>query len=303
MARPIKRTVDYFPHQVNHGKTIFILERRWGNDGYAFWFRLLEMLGNADGHFIDCRDPADWEFLAAKTGLSSETASEILNCLSLLEAIDAQLWENRIIWCQHFVDGVADAYRKRKCPVPTREDAEQACFGQICEFPAEETQFPMVSGVGNTQTKLNEIKEEEKPLGEAAAPPPPDVPIGDIVALWVEMLPSLPKPDPTGKTLCSQIRARWKERRERRDMGWWREYFELISLSDFLCGRVKDFQATLIWATGPKNMEKVLQKGYGNGRSHQEGPGAAGAVSGRGTHADAVARADYSRGGDKLPTY
>lgn len=45
MARPKKQTVDYFPHFVKGGRTIFILENKFGNDGYAFWFKLLEILG------------------------------------------------------------------------------------------------------------------------------------------------------------------------------------------------------------------------------------------------------------------
>ena len=51
MTRPMKKGVDYFPHACVHGQTMFILEQRWGNDGYAFWFKLLEMLGTTEGHF------------------------------------------------------------------------------------------------------------------------------------------------------------------------------------------------------------------------------------------------------------
>ena len=46
MARPKKQTVDYFPHIIKQGKTMTILENRFGNDGYAFWFKLLEILGS-----------------------------------------------------------------------------------------------------------------------------------------------------------------------------------------------------------------------------------------------------------------
>jgi len=48
MARPNKQGVDYFPHFVNHGKTMFILEEKFGNNGYAFWFKLLELLGKEE---------------------------------------------------------------------------------------------------------------------------------------------------------------------------------------------------------------------------------------------------------------
>jgi len=47
MARPRKQTVDYFPHDtdVSSGKTLTILQSKYGNDGYAFWFKLLRMPG------------------------------------------------------------------------------------------------------------------------------------------------------------------------------------------------------------------------------------------------------------------
>ena len=62
MARPMKRTVEYFPHRVEHHKTMFIIEERYGNDGYALWFKLLERLGATDGHCLDLNDATELEF-------------------------------------------------------------------------------------------------------------------------------------------------------------------------------------------------------------------------------------------------
>ncbi len=90
MARPKKQTVDYFPHVCNHGKTMYILEQKYGNDGYSFWFKLLEMLGNAEGHYIDLNDDVSWEFLQAKTMLSDSLCQDILNLLAKLGAIDKE---------------------------------------------------------------------------------------------------------------------------------------------------------------------------------------------------------------------
>ena len=67
MARPIKNKVDYFPHVTQTGKTIAILEARWGNDGYAFWFKTLELLGSSEGFSYDCNKLSDWEYLLSKT--------------------------------------------------------------------------------------------------------------------------------------------------------------------------------------------------------------------------------------------
>ena len=43
MSRPRKNIVDYFPHIARSGKTVFILEQEFGNDGYAALFKILEI--------------------------------------------------------------------------------------------------------------------------------------------------------------------------------------------------------------------------------------------------------------------
>jgi hypothetical protein len=120
MARPIKETVDYFPHQCIHRKTMFIIEEKYGNNGYAFWFKLLEMLGASPSHVIDCRNNGQMEFLQAKTHLDEVTTNSLLNLLAKLQAIDPELWGIKVIWCQNFVDGIADVYKNRKKEPPTK---------------------------------------------------------------------------------------------------------------------------------------------------------------------------------------
>jgi len=123
MARPKTNTVAYFPHDAHaaEGDTLTILQGKWGNDGYAFWFRLLEKLCLTEGHFIDCSNPVKWQLLLAKTRLTNGTGEEIMNTLVELEAIDPELWQaKRIIWCQNLVNNITDAYRNRKRPMPEK---------------------------------------------------------------------------------------------------------------------------------------------------------------------------------------
>ena len=124
MARPKKNKVDYFPHMVTSGKTLYILEQKWGNDGYAFWFKLLEIIGDTEGHYFCTENDADWEFLIAKTHVTGETASEILETLAKLNAIDPELWEKNIIWSQNFIDNIQDVYLKRRLSVPKKPLSE-----------------------------------------------------------------------------------------------------------------------------------------------------------------------------------
>lgn len=128
MARPKKAIVDYFPHYVNHGKTMFTLETKYGNNGYAFWFKLLEILGSTEHHYINCNDADTWEYLLAKTKTDEGFAVEILGLLSKLNSIDGELWSQKIIRSQNFIDNLATVYSRREVDVYTKEDVMGLCI-------------------------------------------------------------------------------------------------------------------------------------------------------------------------------
>jgi hypothetical protein len=113
MSKPKKTTVDYFPHYVDHGKTLFNLQSIYGNDGYAFWFKTLELLGKTENHYYDCNDKGDWRYLLSYTNFSEEKANEILKLLAELRAIDNELWEMRIIFSEKFIDNLQQLYSRR----------------------------------------------------------------------------------------------------------------------------------------------------------------------------------------------
>jgi hypothetical protein len=122
MARPIKQGLDYFSHDTHiSGKTIFTLEQNFGNDGYAFWFKLLEILGEQNDLFYDCNNTANWLYLVSKMKISAEKTEEIMKLLVDLEAIDRELWEQkRVIWCQNFVNRQIPLFEKRKQKLPQK---------------------------------------------------------------------------------------------------------------------------------------------------------------------------------------
>jgi len=157
VARPTKQTVDYFPHIIKNGKTITILENKFGNDGYAFWFKLLEILGSTEGHFYEYTNTTDKEFLHARTLVSEETAKEILDLLADLTAIDPELWQENIIWSDNFVDNIEDAYSRRKVNVPHKPTVKEV-NDNINE---SEEGLSEVSDNINPQSKVNESKVNE----------------------------------------------------------------------------------------------------------------------------------------------
>ena len=172
MARPHKQTVDYFPHNSNasSGKTIYILESKFGNDGYAFWFKLLEILANSEGHFYDARNPVAWEFLLAKTHVTEEIGNQIMNLLISLDAIDSDLWGKNIIWSQNLVDNITDVYRNRTTGIPTKPSLNGSSplstsdSAVIVDENLVSDVENLVSDVDNPQTKLYYTKVNNKDI-------------------------------------------------------------------------------------------------------------------------------------------
>ena len=175
MARPKKESVDYFPHYCEHGKTVFILENNFGNDGYAFFYKLLERLGKAKGHYIDCRKLETWEFLQAKTNVSEVMARSILDKLSDLEVIDPKLWSISVIWMQTFTDSIGDVYKNRRADIPAKPS-----------FYNPKPQHAVVSTSDIPQSKVKESKVNKTKAKKRKKPIPPDFKISDRVKIWAE---------------------------------------------------------------------------------------------------------------------
>lgn len=114
MARPQRNTVDYFPFICQEGKKMFYIEQTYGNDGFATFVKLLRELALSENHYLNLSDPTTLMFLSAKCRVSKEILESIINDLVNLGKFDKTLWsENKIIWCEDFIENISDAYKKR----------------------------------------------------------------------------------------------------------------------------------------------------------------------------------------------
>jgi len=92
-----------------------------------------------------------------------------------------------------------------------------------------------------------------------------------VIDLYHELLPDLPRVKAWTK---KRVRALNERARERCKAGlpadtiqYWRQFFEEVSASHFLCGRTTDFRADLEWLLRPENFLKVVEGRYDSGRS------------------------------------
>lgn len=100
MGRPPKLTLDFFIHDAGarHDRKIRALRRRHGNDGYATFFCLLEMLCSEDGLQLDLSTSMELETTVEDCGLR-DTAHfhKIIHTCVELGLFDRQLWESERI--------------------------------------------------------------------------------------------------------------------------------------------------------------------------------------------------------------
>lgn len=142
MGRPQKQKAAYFPHYTERGKTMFILESQWGNDGYALWYKLMEQLCESPGHFYDYSNDESRIYMSAYCKVPESKIEEIMTALVKLGEIDRELWEKgRIIWCQSLVDSLEPLYKKRSGTVPSKPvlDAETMISGTETAVSEPET--------------------------------------------------------------------------------------------------------------------------------------------------------------------
>ncbi len=179
MPRKSSNTADFFMHRARHGKTLFILQSRWGNHGYAFWFKLLEILTTAEGHYFDLKLPENQEYFRVEMGLPEGVSdAEMLETLANLRKIDPDLWRsNKVIWCQNLVDELAETlYRKRNHPPPSKPSIIN---GQTASKTVPESSFRVENGteIGVSDAEIDVGREVGRKGGrKGGSRPPPSSP-------------------------------------------------------------------------------------------------------------------------------
>jgi hypothetical protein len=103
-------------------------------------------------------------------GVSDAETTDILNKLAEMGVIDPELWSNKVIWSDSFIESVKDVWTKRKQLIPQKP----LFLIQKLTLPEQEhhtnNELPPISGNHNPQSKVNESKVNEINKGPADAP-------------------------------------------------------------------------------------------------------------------------------------
>lgn len=165
MARPLSNTIDYFPHDCEHGRKMHIIEQKFKNDGYAGWMKMLEALGKTEFHFLDLNEETTRLYLQSKMNVSDNLFLDILNTLAKLGAIDPELWNLNVIWSDKFVASIQDAYKRRSNNCITKEELQKRLCIQkpsLCiHKPGKCIHKPLETGVSTYKNPQRRVKESK----------------------------------------------------------------------------------------------------------------------------------------------
>jgi len=97
MARPQKEGMDYFPHDtdaVNDDK-VEMLRALYGNDGYAFFFILLERIYRTRDFELDVSDAETLQILRKKCGVTVDKFNKMLGTSLKIGAFCPKTYQNQ----------------------------------------------------------------------------------------------------------------------------------------------------------------------------------------------------------------
>jgi hypothetical protein len=141
MARE-KNTVDYFPFYVKDGKTLYVLQKKYGLEGIGFFTQLFRYLSQVPEHWTCIQDEYDLSRLVDYIGIEEKKCIEMLEILAGTGKIDHALWKEKgIIVSEDFLDSLERVYSKRNNSISIgliREKTKKipALSGTFRHFPA-----------------------------------------------------------------------------------------------------------------------------------------------------------------------
>lgn len=95
----------------------------------------------------------------------------------------------------------------------------------------------------------------------------PDCPHQEIINLYSKNLPMGIQPKNWDGARSALLKTRWREKSNRQNLEWWDRFFEYISKSDFLTGKIdtpgrKRFEINLPWILKKENFGKIIDGVY-----------------------------------------
>lgn len=258
-----KDRMRFFSHDVDMRNDLKIrgLRREFGNEGYAVWCYLLEVLTDTEDLCIDIDNMAG--LLSADFDIDRERLMGIVGyCLQvgLFVKDGSMLYSKRH---RERIMGVLDKAQEKS---ERGRRAVMARWGKNSANNTDETE-------GDTDvlpTNTNERREDKTGEEKTRKDQKREYPCAEIVKVWNEVCVSLPKVLRLSDARRDKVKARlreWGGDNPEEMIAKAREFFNRIEASDFLTGRSGKWKASFDWLFDSRNnWIKVAEGNYDNKR-------------------------------------
>lgn len=244
--------MDWFKHKTGSHENPDISDAmdEFGDSGYSVYFILMELYGKEFNRLIDRKLVLSKTFVQRRLRKSWTKVEQILNFYSdrqkILYHFDGKFLTIEVPKFLEIASNWVGREQNKKKQQPTEEPTE--------EPTAIEEEEEIEEEIEEDKQYTNDVKN-------------PDCPHQDIINLYHLTLPELQKVKIWGEDSRKKLKTRWKEDSERQSLDWWKSFFlEKIKTSDYLMGKVNNFQVNLGWMIGPKNFEKIMNGMYVNNK-------------------------------------
>lgn len=260
-----KDKLRYFSHDVDMRNDLKIrgLRRKFGNDGYAVWCYLLEVLTDTADLRINFEDMAD--LLAADFDVEPETLRMVVGYCKQVGLLQS---DGKFIFSARHQERITGTITKARELSEARSAAGkrgmQKRWGK--NNPDITTDNKPV-----TTDNVEDKNREEKTRGEKKREDKREYPCDGVVKLWNEICVSLPKVMRLSDARREKVKARlkeWGDGDQDKMLDNARTLFLRIERSDFLTGRSGKWKgASFDWIFDSRNnWIKVMEGNYDNVR-------------------------------------
>jgi hypothetical protein len=127
MGRQEKHSVDYFPFFVKRGKTLNILQNKYGLEGIGFFTNLMRFLAETPDHYYCIKEEYDKLNLFSEIGIKDdEKGLDMIDLMVRTGKLDEALWKNhKVIVCEAFIESLEEAYKRRSNKIVTIEEIRE----------------------------------------------------------------------------------------------------------------------------------------------------------------------------------
>lgn len=150
MARPKKEGMDYFPHDTDsvNDEKVEALRMLYGNDGYAFYFILLERIYRTKNAELDVSDAETMQILSRKVGVTLQEFENMLKTALKRDCFDRNEYEKRGVL-------TSNGIKKRLAPIMEKREKMRR------KYVSEIEKDSCVVSDAETQQKPDKVKERK----------------------------------------------------------------------------------------------------------------------------------------------